>query len=211
MATHLRPTTTINTLADICDAISSGLDGDPLTKALAPRWQALTVQADAYVASQRKIDRDLRRARIDIAVRDARWDPEAAALGRRTVDLSGGRRDQAPYTRFFSEYSPSAAQELRPEAEVKLGRRWIAELERDPAEPLAVEFKPRLELVTNALDEALEARLALEDAQVELDTSVALLLGEVNKELDILEGDLKKLFPGQPKRVASYLSATRQD
>jgi len=32
----------------------------------------------------------------------------------------------------------------------------------------------------------------------------------VNRELDRLEGDLKKLFPGKPNRVASYLAATRR-
>jgi hypothetical protein len=40
---------------------------------------------------------------------------------------------------------------------------------------------------------------------------VALLVGEVNVELDRLEGDLKKLFPGAPNRVASYLAATRSN
>jgi hypothetical protein len=42
-----------------------------------------------------------------------------------------------------------------------------------------------------------------------LQTSVVLLIDDVNRELDRLEGDLKKLFPGQPDRVASYLAATR--
>jgi hypothetical protein len=40
---------------------------------------------------------------------------------------------------------------------------------------------------------------------------VALLVGDVNDELDRLEGDLKKLFPGDPNRVASYLAATRSN
>ena len=40
--------------------------------------------------------------------------------------------------------------------------------------------------------------------------AVVLLLDDVNRELDRLEGDLKKLFSGQPERVSSYLVATRQ-
>ena len=32
---------------------------------------------------------------------------------------------------------------------------------------------------------------------------------DVNRELDVLEGELLKLFPGQPKRVAAFLEATR--
>jgi hypothetical protein len=38
----------------------------------------------------------------------------------------------------------------------------------------------------------------------------ARLLDDVNRELDRLEGDLKKLIPGQPERVSSYLVAARQ-
>jgi hypothetical protein len=36
-----------------------------------------------------------------------------------------------------------------------------------------------------------------------------LLIDDVNREIDRLEGDLKKLFPDAPNRVASYLAATR--
>jgi len=42
-------------------------------------------------------------------------------------------------------------------------------------------------------------------------TCVVLLIDDVNRELDRLEGDRKKLFPGQPDRVASYLAGTRPD
>jgi hypothetical protein len=42
-----------------------------------------------------------------------------------------------------------------------------------------------------------------------LRTSVLLLIDDANRELDRLEGDLKKSFPGAPERVASYLAATR--
>jgi hypothetical protein len=40
---------------------------------------------------------------------------------------------------------------------------------------------------------------------------VVLFIDDVNREIDRLEGDLKKLFPGEPDRVASYLAATRNN
>ena len=38
---------------------------------------------------------------------------------------------------------------------------------------------------------------------------MVLLIDDVNREIDRLEGDMKKLFPGALDRVASYLAATR--
>jgi hypothetical protein len=40
-------------------------------------------------------------------------------------------------------------------------------------------------------------------------TTEDLFIGDVNLELDKLDGELRKLFAGQPKRVPSFLSATR--
>jgi len=72
-----------------------------------------------------------------------------------------------------------------------------------------VKWTPRLEKVNGALDTASTNRgnairgLALHA------TGEALYIEDINLELDKLEGDLLKLFPGQPKRVAAFLDATR--
>jgi hypothetical protein len=41
------------------------------------------------------------------------------------------------------------------------------------------------------------------------DTAELLFIMDVNREIDILEGDLLKLFRGQPKRVDAFLETTR--
>ena len=209
MATHLRETTTVNTLADICDSIAGALETDPKTEKLAPDWIAFTSRADALVSDKQRLERKLSRARTRIAVQDAVWDPEIAAFGRAVVDASNGKRDVPPYTRFFKDISPSEAQKLGPEKEVIFGQGCIAELNRNPQEALAVSWIPRLKVVTDALAKALETRTSGEKEQQLLGVSLGLLLREVNRALDMIEGDLQKIFPGDVKRVASYLSSTK--
>jgi len=86
----------------------------------------------------------------------------------------------------------------------------VAELERNPGEPLAKSFLPRLRAATNALRHASEDRTRTVAATEKHRTSVVLLVDAVNRELDRTEGDLLRLFPGERARVASYLAATRQ-
>lgn len=209
MATHLRESTSIETIADVCDAIAAGLESDPATSHLAGSWCRLTEKADGLVAEKRKLDRNSRRARARLAVADARWDSEVAAFGRAVVDASSGNRSVLPYTRFFNKTPPSDAREVGYEREVALGRQWIAELNRNPEEPLAKTFLPRLEAATQTLQRALDDRTAAVAAYEKHRTSVVLLRDAVNRELDVTEGELLRLFPGARARVASYLSATR--
>jgi hypothetical protein len=209
MATHLRDNATIQFAADICASIAGALDSDPQAKHLAPLWDSLTAKGDALVLTRRTAERTLARARAKLAVFDALWDPEIAAFGRDVVDQSGGKRDQAPYTRFFKNVSPSAAQDFGIDREVQQGTEWIAELGRDPNEPLAVKWTPRLKLVNeNLANGSTVRRNALQTVALQ-GTAEELFIADVNRELDILEGDLLKLFPGQPKRVAAFLEATR--
>lgn len=209
MATHLRDNATIHAAADICAAIAGGLDSDPQSKHLAPLWDALTAKGDSLVAARRSTERTLTRARAKLAVMDAQWDPEIAAFGRDVVDQSGGKRDQAPYTRFFKNVTPSAAQDFGVDREVQQAQDWLAELARNPQEPLATEWIPRLSAVTDHLASASSARRQALQALALQGTAEELFIADVNRELDILEGDLLKLFPGQPKRVSAFLEATR--
>jgi len=209
MATHLRENISAQAAADICAAITDGLVSDDATKPLAPLWESLTAKGDLLAADRRKSERTLTRSRARLAVADAQWDPEIAAFGRDVVDRTNGRRDAPPYTRFFKETSPSAAQDFGVEREVKQARAWLDELGREPAEELATKWTPRLTQVTDNLETASKDRgealrvLALQD------TAEELYVEDINLELDRLEGDLKKLFPGQPRRVASFLEPTR--
>lgn len=209
MPTHLRSTANIHAVADTCAAIAGALDSDPLSKALAPSWDAVTAKADALVANRRTVDRNLGRARARLGVFDAHWDPEIAAFARDVLDQSGGKRDQPPYTRFFKNVSASTAQSFGIDREVEQAREWLAELHRDPAEPLATKWIPRLELVTNALAGGSAGRRTALQACALQDTAEELFIADVNRELDILEGELMKRFPGQPKRVAAFLEPTR--
>lgn len=209
MATHLRSNANIHFVSDICASIAVALDSDPQSKQLAPSWDALTTKADSLVTDRRTVDRNLGRARAKLSVFDAHWDPEIAAFGRDVLDQSGGKRDQAPYTRFFKNVSASTAQSFGIDREVQQGQEWIAELHRNAAEALATKWIPRLELVTNALAGGSAARRNALQAAALQDTAEELFIADVNRELDILEGELLKLFPGQPKRVAAFLEATR--
>jgi len=209
MATHLRESTSIETIADVCDAIAAGLESDPATSHLSPVWCRLTEEADRLVTEKRTLERNTRRARAQLVVADARWDSEVAAFGRAVVDASSGNRTIPPYTRFFNKTPPSNAQTFGYEREIALGRQWIAELNREPDEPLAKTFLPRLETATQTLQNALERRTSAASAFERHRTSVILLREAINREIDITEGELLKLFPGERTRVASYLAASR--
>lgn len=209
MATHLREATSIETIADVCDAVGAALESDPATCHLAPVWSGLTARADDLVLEKRKLERSLRRTRARLVVADARWDSEVAAFGRAVVDASSGSRTVPPYTRFFNKTAPSVSQTFGYEREIGLGHQWMTELNREPSEPLATTFIPRLENATGTLKKALEERTASVRAYEPHKTSVVLLLDAVNRELDITEGELLKLFPGERARVASYLLASR--
>jgi hypothetical protein len=85
---------------DTVDAISAGLESDPLTTALAPTWTAITAKADSLSDAGKRLNREARRSRARLSVCDSAWDTTMAGFGRAAVDASGGHRDQAPYTRF---------------------------------------------------------------------------------------------------------------
>ena len=209
MATHLRENESIQDVADICDAVARDLDSDPMTQVHAPLWDSLAAKADSLVAKRRSIVRTLGRARAKVAVMDAIWDPEIAAFGRDVVDQSGGKRDRAPYARFFKQTSPSAAQDFGIDREVQQGKDWVAELAREPNDPLATKWSSRLSLATDNLETAANGRRDGVRALALQNTAEELFIADVNREIDILEGDLQKLFPGQPKRVAAFLEPTK--
>lgn len=209
MSTKMKENASIETAVNVVDSISAALESDPAASSLAPAWVAMRNKADGLAENGRKIDRDALRARSRLTVQDSQWDTTVAAFGRAVVDASGGRRDQAPYTRFFAKTTPSAVQDFGIGREIELGRSWLAELSRNPSEALAQIWTPKLKDATDALEMAFNQRNDTVKALGPQRTSVVLFIDDVNRELDRLEGDLKKLFPGNPDRVASYLAATR--
>jgi hypothetical protein len=191
------------------DGTHAAISSDPETAALAQTWVGLLGQADAQAKARSDADRALTRARSRLSVCDAKWDATVAAFGRAVVDSSGGRRDQPSYTRFFGKTTPSAAQTFGVQREIESGRSWLVELGRNASEPLAQTWTPKLKAATDELEMAHNQRNDCLRALEPLQTAVLLLIDDVNRELNRLEGDLKKIFPSAPDRVASYLSSTR--
>jgi hypothetical protein len=210
MATRVPDGVSIRVVVDVADSICAALESDPETVALAASWAPMRDKADGLANARRDSDRATIRARAQLAVCDAKWDATVAAFGRAVVDASAGRRDQPPYTRFFSKAKPSATQRFGIEREIEVARAWLVELARDPTEPLAQAWAPKVKEVTDELETAFKQRNATVTALGPLQTSVVLLIDDLNRELVRLEGDLKKLFPSEPDRVASYLAATRR-
>jgi len=209
MATHIRDNTSPELSSNLCDAACAALSTDPETEHLSRIWLNATEKADALAANGRKLERTLRRARARLAVLDVTWDRTIAGFGRAVVDASNGRRDTAPYTRFFNKTTPSSAQGLGPAREVETASAWLTELGRLPDEPLAKTWSPQIKVVNDALGSAILDRDNAAKALEPHRTAVMLFNEDLNREIDRLEGDLKKLFPGDAARVASYLAAFR--
>ncbi len=81
MAPHVRGNSASNAVADVLDATAAALESARETGALSARWVLLTNRADALANARRKLDRDSRRARVRLAVRDAEWTMLLAAFG----------------------------------------------------------------------------------------------------------------------------------
>ena len=208
MATHIPEGASIRVVVDVTDATCAAVESDPETKALVPTWVGLRDKADAQAKKRADCDRAVARARGRLAVCDAKWDETVAAFARAVVDASGGRRDQATYLRFFGKTTPSA-RKFGVGREIRNGRQLLVELGRNPSEPLAQTWLPRAREATDALEIASERNQTV-NALAPQQVSVVLLIDDINRELDRLEGNLKKLFPLAPARVSAYLAATRR-
>ncbi len=209
MATKIREDASIGWVADAVDGTCAGLECDPETVGLVPPWAALRDRADGLYQERRDLDREALRARARLHVCDHAWDATASRFGQAAVDASGGRHDQAPYTRFFAKSAPTQVRVIGIGHEIELARAWVVELARDPQESLAQVWTGKLTSVTDSLELAFNERNAAIDALAAHHRAVVFFIEEVNQGLDQLEGDLKKLFPGEPTRVAAYLAAMR--
>ena len=206
MAQHMRKSTSAQSAAHICFEIAAGLDSDPQTQDLAPLWDALCAKGDTLANQGLILLRTLLKSRAHVTVRDSLWDAEVSAFARAVLDASNGKFDQIPNTRFFAKVKASIAQKFGIDREVTQGHAWIAELAREPTEPLAVQWTSRLSDVTVKLESASDERKNALAAVAMHGVGEILFTEEINVEIDRLEGELKKRFPRQPKRVAAYLA-----
>ncbi len=213
MATHLRSDTSADAATDIVDSIAAALEADPETADLAPSWNALVTRGDALGATLRAKRRAARRARSLVAVRDALWDLSVRAFDRAALVFYQGQKLSPSYTRFWRAGKPSEVTAFGIDREVEVGRAMIGELTHGPAvrDTLADEWRPKLTTVTDGLAAASTTR---REAVRDLGPSLSeqyLFVEDINLEIDRLEGTLQTRFPGQARRVASYLIATRRD
>lgn len=210
MATHLDDNSSAAKGASVCDEIAAALEGDDDTLHLAGVWNGLVARGDGLAARVLAAERALGRARARLDVIDARWDGTDSAFGRATLDASKGNRKEPPYSTFYGKNPPSTVNDFGVAREVQFGRTVISVLDADPSSPLTTEWKPRWEADTDALSAAVKVRDDSIRAEAALDVEVALFIADVNTEVDRLEGDLLKIFPRQPKRVASFLEPLRR-
>lgn len=209
MATHLDENTGAAAAADIADEIAGGLEADDEATHLAAVWNGLVARGDELGARVRAAERRTGRSRARLNVIDSRWDATDSAFSRRTLDEAHGDRKEAPYKTFYGKASASEVNSFGVQREIAFGRKAVEILGVDPSSPLATEWTPRWVADTDALETAAGARDAAVLAEAPLDAEQRLYIDDINLELDRLEGDLKKLFPGQPKRVAAFLAPTR--
>lgn len=213
MATHLRENTSVDSAVDIVDSIAAALESDPLTTALSPVWSALVTRGDALIADLTRVRRVARRARSRVAVLDAIWDALVRGFDRAALDSVGGHKLSPSYQQYWSAGTSGEITRFGIDREVDVGRGILALLA--PAahviNALADTWRPKLGPATDDLEAASRARRDAVIAMGPYLTAEYLYVEDVNLELDRLEGQLQNIFPGDAKRVASYLMATRRD
>jgi hypothetical protein len=213
MATHLRSNTAAESAVDVVDSIAAALETDPQTEHLAPVWTALVSRGDALVADLVRVRRTARRARSRLWVLDAIWDAVMRGFDRAALDAVDGQKQSPGYTRFWRSGTAAEVTRFGADREVDVARAIIGMLPPAPhtIDPLRDTWVPKLTPATDALAAASTARREAVVAIGPYLSAQFLYVEDVNLELDRLEGALQGIFPGDAKRVASYLAATRRD
>ena len=210
MATHLRDETSARDAADACDEIAAGLEADVQTAALAATWIALRDRGDAQATLTRDAKRATGRARAREKVIDSGWDRNNLAFSRATLDAAQGQRDAAPYASFYKDSPASTTNAWGKDREVEFGRTIVRLLATEVGAALQGAWGAIWETKTEALATASRAKKDAVMAESAHSAIAALYVEDVNNELDRLEGDLLRLFPGDRDSVDAFLSATRR-
>ncbi len=195
--------------ADICDAIAAALDASDTTRALATVWTALALRGDEIATQGRNHRRATGRARAREKVADVNWDRNNLGFSRFVLDASNGRRDEAPYSTFYPVAPPSKINEYGIDREVEIGRGIVSILASDAGAPFRAAWESRWAANNEALASAARSKKDAILAQATFSANEELFIEEINRELDRLEGDLLRLFPGDRDSVEAFLAPTR--
>ena len=145
-----------------------------------------------------------------VAVRDSIWDAWIKQVDREILASVSGDRGHSSYAQFFGAASANDATRWGIDREVEFGRGLVGKLGPETS-PIGSRYTARTRELTEALATANDARKAAVRALGPLLGEQLLYIEDVNTEIDRLEGQLQVLFPREPKRVASYLAATKKD
>ena len=208
MATHLRDMGAADA-ADICDAVAAGLDASETTRTLALAWTALVLRGDDIAAQCRQHRRATGRARAREKVADVNFDRNNSAFSRYALDASNGKRDIAPYATFYAGVAPSTINAYGVDREVEIGRGILGILASDAGAAHRETWAPRWSANTEALAAATRTKKDAVLAQATFSANETLYIEEINRELDRLEGELLRLFPGDRDSVEAFLAPTR--
>ena len=208
MATHLRDTSAADA-ADICDAVAAGLDASETARTLAIAWTALVLRGDDIATEGRQHRRATGRARAREKVADVNWDRNNSAFSRFALDASNGKRDTAPYVTFYADVAPSTINAYGVDREVEVGRGILGILASDAGAAHREAWSPRWSANTEALAAAARTKKDAVLTQATFSANETLYIDEINRELDRLEGELLRLFPGDRDSVDAFLAPTR--
>jgi hypothetical protein len=195
--------------ADICDAIAAGLDANSASRALAVAWTALVLRGDEIADQGRDHRRATGRARAREKVADAGWDRNNSSFSRSMLDASNGKRDVAPYATYYPTTAPSKINEFGVDREVEIGRGILGILASEAGAAQRETWTPRWSDNTEGLATAARNKKDAVRAQATFSANETLYIDEINRELDRLEGDLLRLFPGDRDTVDAFLAPTR--
>jgi len=208
MATHFRDTSARDA-ADTCDAIAAALDASETTRPLAATWVANSERGDAIDAEGRIRRRATGRARAREKVADAAWDKNNSAFSRAMLDASNGKRDAGPYATFYAGVAPSAINAYGVDREVEIGRGVVSILASDAGATHRDAWASRWSANNEALAAATRTKKDAVLTQATFSANEELYIEDLNRELDRLEGDLLRLFPGDRDSVDAFLAPTR--
>lgn len=127
----------------------------------------------------------------------ARWDRHDSAFRRAVLDAAGGKRGEEPYATFFGKAPPSTVNAYGIEREVEIGRGYVALLASEVGAGLRTAWSAGWATINDALAAASRAKKDAVLAEAPHDAAETLYIDDINKELDRLEGDLLKIFPGE--------------
>ena len=162
--------------------------------------------SDASRAARRRRSTSMNRSRTRAP---GRWGRHDSAFGRALLDAASGKRENAPYSLFYGATPPSAINAYGVDRQVETGRTFLRLLAADSGAALRAAWAAGWEAVNEALATASRAKKDATLAEAPHSVAEALYVDDVNKELDRLEGDLLKRFPGDRATVDAFLAPTR--